>query len=337
MSQPPEPNRLPDADSANATLNQLRDRLAQVLVGQKSVVDQMLLGLITGGHVLIEGAPGLAKTLAARLLAQAVGADFKRIQFTPDLLPADLTGSEIFIPGQHELSLRLGPLFAEIVLADEINRAPAKVQSALLEAMQERQITLAGLPRRLPDLFWVVATQNPLDQEGTYPLPEAQMDRFLLHILVEYPNKNEERLILDQQAFTDPPRHIEPATDPTGVMQLRQRVDRVYVDDKIRDYIVELVRASRPTRRESNSNPSNDFDWNHLIQWGVSPRAGVALVLASKAHAMLDQRDFVLPEDVKQVTPAVFRHRLRLTFEAEAEGWTNDRLIAKLLASVPVP
>ena len=316
--------------TAEQAVSRLREELGRVLVGQQDLVDRLLIGLLTGGHLLLEGVPGLAKTLAARSLAAAVGAQFSRIQFTPDLLPADLLGTEVFHPGTGEFSIRQGPIFAQVLLADEINRAPAKVQSALLEAMQERQVTLGPETLPLPKLFVVLATQNPIEQEGTYPLPEAQVDRFLMKVVVSYPSRDEERTVLQRMALTAPVTGVAPVLDPSALLALRPEVDAVHLDDKIREYILDIVRATRQPE---------DFhlDLGPLIQLGASPRAGIGLVLASKAVALLAGRDYVVPHDVKRIGPDVLRHRILVSFEAEAEDISAEEVLARLFAELPVP
>jgi MoxR-like ATPase len=308
----------------------LREEIAHVIVGQEQLVDRLLVGLLANGHVLLEGVPGLAKTLSVRTLAAAVQAKFNRIQFTPDLLPADIVGTLIYNPQDGKYHATRGPIFANFVLADEINRAPAKVQSALLEAMQERQVTLGGETMKLPSPFLVLATENPIDQEGTYPLPEAQVDRFMFKVILDYPNEAEERKILDRMAFTSPEQPVKPVVSLEDIMATRKLVDQIHVDDKIRDYIVKLVFATRKPE---------DFklDVKHFIQFGASPRATIFLTLAAKAWALLHGRDYVIPEDVKSIGPDVLRHRIILTYEAEAQAVTTDTIIKKVFHTVPVP
>lgn len=308
----------------------LRAELGKVLVGQKRLVDRLLIALLTGGHVLLEGLPGLAKTLAARVLAAAVGAKFQRVQFTPDLLPADLLGTEVYSPRTGEFTIRRGPVFTQILLADEINRAPAKVQSALLEAMQERQVTLGQETMALPQPFLVLATQNPIEHEGTYPLPEAQVDRFLLKIVLDYPEREEERRILRERARTAEETLPRAVTTPEQLLQLRPHVDAVHVESKVEDYILDLVRATRDPRAVVPALAP-------FLQYGAGPRATIALTLASKAHALLAGRDYLSPHDVKSMAPDVLRHRLILSFEAEAEGRSTDSILAELLRALPVP
>jgi MoxR-like ATPase len=301
-----------------------------VLVGQRRLVDRLVIGLLTDGHVLLEGVPGLAKTLAVKTVAAALALDFRRIQFTPDLLPADVIGTQIYNPRTGEFSIKQGPVFANVVLADEINRAPAKVQSALLEAMQERQVTIGDRTFELPRPFFVLATQNPIEQEGTYPLPEAQVDRFMLKALIDYPTKADELAILDRMGSVDADLHVSPALAPADLAELRQAVDRLYVDPKVKGYIVDVVRATRVPAEYG-------LDLGGLIQCGASPRATVALVRAAKAQAFLTGRGYTTPEDVKAVAPDVLRHRVMLSYEAEAEDLKADVLVQRVLDGLPVP
>ena len=308
----------------------LREEIGRVIVGQEQLVDRLLVGLLANGHVLLEGVPGLAKTMCVRTLAGAVQASFHRIQFTPDLLPADIVGTLIYNPQSGQYTVTKGPVFANFLLADEINRAPAKVQSALLEAMQERQVTLGGETMKLPSPFLVLATENPIDQEGTYPLPEAQVDRFMFKVILDYPSEAEERRILDRMAFTSPETAIKPVVTLDQILATRKLVDQIHVDEKIRDYIVKLVLVTR--------NPADfKLDLKHYIQFGASPRATIFLTLAAKAWALLQGRDYVVPEDVKNIGPDVLRHRIILTYEAEAEAVTTDAIIKKVFNAVPVP
>src|SRR5271170_10550 len=313
-----------------AFIDRLRDEVGRVIVGQHQMLDRLMIGLLSNGHVLLEGVPGLAKTLAIKSLSQAIHARFSRIQFTPDLLPADVIGTMIYNQQKHEFVVRKGPIFANFVLADEINRAPAKVQSALLEAMQERQVTLGGETMKLPSPFLVLATENPIDQEGTYPLPEAQVDRFMFKVILDYPNELEERKILDRMAFTSPEQPVKPVVSLDEILATRKLVDQIHVDDKIRDYIVKIVFATRKPQ---------DFklDVKHFIQFGASPRATIFLTLAAKAWALLQGRDYVIPEDIKSIGPDVLRHRIILTYEAEAQAVTTDAIIKKVFNAVPVP
>ena len=315
---------------ATVWIRKLREEIAHVIVGQEALVDRLLVGLLANGHVLLEGVPGLAKTLSVRTLATAVQAKFNRIQFTPDLLPADIVGTLIYHPQDSKYHATRGPIFANFVLADEINRAPAKVQSALLEAMQERQVTLGGETMKLPSPFLVLATENPIDQEGTYPLPEAQVDRFMFKVILDYPSEADERRILDRMAFTSPEQPVQPVVTLDEILATRKLVDQIHVDDKIRDYIVKIVIATRKPQ---------DFklDLKHFIQFGASPRATIFLTLAAKAWALLQGRDYVIPEDIKSIGPDVLRHRIILTYEAEAQAITSDDLIKKIFSTVPVP
>ncbi len=313
-----------------AWVGKLRAEVGRVIVGQEALVDRLLVGLLANGHVLLEGVPGLAKTLSVRTLATAIQASFHRIQFTPDLLPADIVGTLIYRPQDGEYHATQGPVFANFVLADEINRAPAKVQSALLEAMQERQVTLGGKTLPLPSPFLVLATENPIDQEGTYPLPEAQVDRFMFKVLLDYPAFDEERRILDRMAFTSPEIPIQPVIGVDEILRTRKLVDQIHVDDKVRDYIVHVVFA---TRRPDQYK----LDLKHLIQFGASPRATIYLTLAARAWALLQGRAYVTPEDVKSIGPDVLRHRMILSYEAEAQAVTTDAIIRKVFNAVPVP
>jgi len=312
----------------------LRDVLAAVegvIVGQRPLLEGMLVGLLADGHVLIEGVPGLAKSLAVETLAATLGGTFRRIQFTPDLLPSDLVGTQVYDPRTGVWSVREGPVFANFLLADEINRAPAKVQSALLEAMQERQVTLAGETRALPAPFLVLATQNPIEHEGTYPLPEAQVDRFLLKVVVGYPSREEERRIVERMATTRPRPPVERVASPEQVFAARARLDEVYVDEKVLRYIVDLVFVTR--RPEEAGLP----ELKPLVLYGVSPRGTIMLTQAARARALLQGRAYVTPHDVKAAAPDVLRHRVLTTYEAEAEGVTSEDVIRKVLDTVPVP
>jgi len=317
-------------EDGSAWVRRLRAEVGRTIIGQQYLVDRLLVGLLANGHVLLEGVPGLAKTLAARTLASAIDAQFSRIQFTPDLLPADIIGTLVYDPEARKYSATPGPVFANLVLADEINRAPAKVQSALLEAMQERQVTLGGKSVPLPDPFLVLATENPIDQEGTYPLPEAQVDRFMLKVVIGYPSKEEERRILDTMAFVRATHKVRPVVTVEQILQARELVDQVEVHEAIRDYIVNLVFATR--------YPADfKLDLKHLIQFGASPRATLALTVASKAWAWLQGRTYVTPQDVKHIAPDVLRHRIIVSYEAEAQGLTSDALLKKILDTLPVP
>jgi len=315
---------------ASAFVYRLREEIGSVIVGQRYLVDRLLIGLLAGGHVLLEGVPGLAKTLAVKTLAQAVSARFQRIQFTPDLLPADLVGTMIYNPREGTFTTKKGPIFAQIVLADEINRAPAKVQSALLEAMQERQVTIGDETHPLPELFLVLATQNPIEQEGTYPLPEAQVDRFMLKLTVGYPTREEERQILDRMAVTRELAPIAPVVSPDDVLGARALVDEIYIDDKIKEYIVNLVFATREPA-------AYGLDLAPLIEYGASPRATLYLTVAARVHAFLEGRGYVTPQDVKSIGPDVLRHRVIVTYEAEAEEVDADEVVKRVFDGVPVP
>jgi MoxR-like ATPase len=310
-------------------IEQLLTEVRRVIVGQKYLLDRMIIGLLTRGHLLLEGVPGLAKTLAVRSLAGAVHGSFQRIQFTPDLLPADLTGTLIYNQKDGTFVPRKGPLFANFVLADEVNRAPAKVQSALLEAMQERQVTIGDTTYALPAPFLVLATQNPIEQEGTYPLPEAQVDRFLLKIKLDYPSMEEERLILDRMSGVDLPV-INPVIGLDDLERARLAMHAIYVDDRIKDYAVRLVQATRKPK-------DYKLELEGLLQYGASPRATLALIAAARAHAFLRGRGFVSPEDIKAIGHDVLRHRLILSFEAEAESVTPDAVVQRVFDAVPVP
>ncbi len=307
------------------------NEIGKVLVGQEMMVSRLLTGLLSGGHVLLEGVPGLAKTLTVRCLAQAIDTGFSRIQFTPDMLPADVIGTEVFNPKEASYSVKQGPIFSNLILADEINRAPAKVQSALLEAMQERQATIGGHSYPLEEPFLVLATQNPIEQEGTYPLPEAQVDRFMLKVKLGYPSKEEERKIIDRMAGGQAEPSIGKVASPSDLLEARRVVDQVFVDQKVRSYIVDIVHATRDPRAAEIS------DLDGMIEIGASPRASICLMKAAKAHAFLQQRSYVTPHDVKTLAPDVLRHRVSLTYEAEAEGKTPEDIIEQILLSVLVP
>ena len=316
--------------AAFAWIKALRSEIGQVIVGQEQLVDRLLVGLLANGHVLLEGVPGLAKTMSVRSLAAAIDATFHRIQFTPDLLPADIVGTLIYSPQDGKYHATRGPVFANLLLADEINRAPAKVQSALLEAMQERQVTLGGETLKLPSPFLVLATENPIDQEGTYPLPEAQVDRFMFKVLLDYPSFAEERKILDRMAFTTSEIQIKPVVTLEEILRTRKIVDQIHVDEKVRDYIVHVVFATRQPEKYK-------LEIKHFIQYGASPRATIYLTLAAKAWALLQGRSYVTPEDVKSIGPDVLRHRIILTYEAEAQAVTTDSIIQKIFNAVVVP
>jgi MoxR-like ATPase len=315
---------------ASAFAYRLREEIGTVIVGQRYLVDRLLVGLLTGGHVLLEGVPGLAKTLAVKTLAQAIDARFRRIQFTPDLLPADLIGTMIYSPRDGTFTTRKGPIFAQLVLADEINRAPAKVQSALLEAMQEHQVTIGDETHPVPEPFLVLATQNPIEQEGTYPLPEAQVDRFMLKLRIGYPSREEERQILDRMAVTQDRRPVAPVASTAEILRTRGLIDQIYVDDKIKEYVVNIVFATREPK-------AYQLDLDQLIEYGASPRATLYLTLAAKAHAFLQGRGYVTPQDVKSIGPDVLRHRVIVTYEAEAEEVDADEVVKRVFEGVPVP
>jgi MoxR-like ATPase len=309
----------------------LEAEIARVVVGQRSLVEGLLIGLLTNGHILLEGVPGLAKTLTVKTLSQSIHTGFQRIQFTPDLLPADLIGTLIYNPRTGEFSTKKGPLFSNLILADEINRAPAKVQSALLEAMQERQVTIGDQTYRLPDPFLVLATQNPLEQEGTYSLPEAQLDRFMLKLKVGYPSRAEERQILDLMGTSAPPVEVRAVIDPKDILEARALVNELFVDDRVKDYIVDLVFATR----DPGSYGLKGMDG--MLRYGASPRATIALTLAAKARAFLSGRGYVTPQDVKSVAPDVLRHRVLVSYEAEAEDVSSETIVGRLLQHLPVP
>lgn len=307
-------------------LARLREEVGRVLVGQHHMVDRLLMGLLCNGHVLLEGVPGLAKTLTVRTLSRALQLDFRRIQFTPDLLPADVIGTQVYNPRTQDFTTHRGPVFANIVLADEINRAPAKVQSALLEAMQERQVTIGDETHHLPSPFLVLATQNPIDQEGTYTLPEAQADRFMFKVVVGYPTKQEEREILKRSA--EPVAKVSPVVGPEQLESLRRVLAMIRMDDVVADYIVDVVHATRP---------GSGAALGPLVEFGASPRATIALSQAARAHAFLEARGYVTPDDVKAVAADVLRHRILLTYEAEADNMTVEDVITRVLKSVPTP
>jgi MoxR-like ATPase len=319
--------------SSSADTRLIQDVSSQVglrVVGQEYMIDRLLISLLTGGHVLLEGVPGLAKTLTVRTLAETIDTTFSRIQFTPDLLPADVVGTQVYDQATGNFMVKKGPIFANIILADEINRAPAKVQAALLEAMQEKQVTIGGTTYKLEEPFLVLATQNPIEQEGTYPLPEAQVDRFMLKLRVGYPTRDEEREIMRRMAsgHAIDIRHV---ATPEAILEARGRIADLYMDDRIVDYIVDIVHATREPAAAGLS------DISHLVEFGASPRATIALAQASRAHAFLRGRAFVTPDDVKAIAPDVLRHRVLTTYEAEAEEVTSDDIVAKVLARVESP
>jgi len=315
---------------AGRWLAPLQAEVSRVVVGQKYLVDGLLVGLLTNGHVLLEGVPGLAKTLTVKTLAQTIATQFQRIQFTPDLLPADLVGTLIYNPRSGDFTVKHGPLFSNLVLADEINRAPAKVQSALLEAMAERQVTIGEQTYPLADPFLVLATQNPLEQEGTHQLPEAQLDRFMLKLRVGYPTKAEERQILDLMGTSAPKLEVTPVVDPEQIKHARRVVNEIYVDDRVKDYIVDVVWATREPA-------SYKLPLDGMIRYGASPRATIALTLAARARAFLQGRGYVTPQDVKSIGTDVLRHRIIVSYEAEAEEITSEKIIDRIFAGLPVP
>ncbi|GMV13684.1 MAG: MoxR family ATPase [Polyangiaceae bacterium] len=314
----------------SAFIDDLMAEVGKVIVGQSYMIERILIGLLAGGHVLLEGVPGLAKTLTVRTVCEAIHASFSRVQFTPDLLPADLIGTVIYDQKRGEFSSKLGPIFANLVLADEINRAPAKVQSALLEAMQEHQVTIGDTTHKLPDPFVVMATQNPIEQEGTYPLPEAQIDRFLLMIKVGYPSREEERSIMDRMTGVVQAT-VKQTTTPDQLKEARKVVREVYMDDRVKDYIVDVVFATREPQKKGMKELAP------LIEYGASPRASIALNLAARAHAFLRHRGYVTPEDVKAIGPDVLRHRMVLSYEAEAEEVTAEQIVRRVFEVVEVP
>ena len=314
----------------SAFVEKLNEATAKVIVGQNYMIERLMLGLLSNGHVLLEGLPGLAKTLAIKTLSSAVNAKFSRVQFTPDLLPADIIGTMIFNPSKNEFTVRQGPIFANFVLADEINRAPAKVQSALLEAMQERQVTIGNDTFKLDQPFLVLATQNPIEQEGTYPLPEAQVDRFMLKAKITYPSKEEEREIVRRNLKGDFEK-IEAVVQTEDIMRARKTVRKVYMDEKIEQYILDIVFSTRDPKTYGMG------DLAHLINYGGSPRASINLAMASKAYAFMKRRGYVIPEDVRTICHDVMRHRIGLTYEAEAENITQEDVISKILNTVEVP
>lgn len=310
-------------EETKAAFEKVRKEIQKVIVGQNELVEALLVGLLADGHLLIEGMPGLAKTLAANTLAKVIQADFKRVQFTPDLLPADLIGTPIYHPKEGTFSVKKGPIFTHILLADEINRAPSKVQSALLEVMQEKQVTIGGETFQAPSPFLVLATQNPIEQEGTYPLAEAQTDRFMMKVTVSYPTRAEEKEILDKMGRLTPPSSVDAVVSLQELEQWRKLTDIVYLDDRVVDYILDIIQATR--------QPSP------FLEYGASPRATIALKKAAKARALLAGRYFVIPEDIKEFVPLVLRHRLKLSYEAEAENLSADTILSQILAKIPLP
>jgi MoxR-like ATPase len=324
----PEINRR--VQDLRASLGPLYNEMGKVIVGQRAMLDRLLVGLLTGGHILLEGVPGLAKTLAVRTLSQGLRLSFHRIQFTPDLLPADVIGTQIYNPRTGEFSIKKGPIFANVVLADEINRSPAKVQSALLEAMQEKQVTIGDTSYPLEQPFLVLATQNPIEQEGTYPLPEAQVDRFMLKLKLTYPTKDEELVILNRMAAVEPNLNVEAVLGPDDIFALRKVIDEIYMDDKIKRYIVDIVHSTR--------KPADyGLDIAPYVQYGASPRATIFLTRGAKAQAFLDSRGYVTPQDVKSIGYDVLRHRVSVTYEAEAEDISSEHLLQRIFDHLKVP
>jgi len=319
-----------EVQESSAFVQPLLTEINKVVVGQKYLIERLIVGMLANGHVLLEGVPGLAKTTAVKSLATAVDVAFSRLQFTPDMLPADVIGTQIYNPQSGEFTTRKGPVFSNFVLADEINRAPAKVQSALLEAMQERQVTIGDTSYPLEEPFLVLATQNPIEQEGTYPLPEAQVDRFMLKIRIGYPTRDEERQILELMAKTTPPPETQPVVTAEQIHNAKKVINEVYIDDKVKDYIVDLVCCTRDPA-------SYEIDVAEFIQMGASPRATIALTLAAKAFAFLRGRGYVTPQDVKSIGMDVLRHRVAITYEAEAEEKNSESIIQKILDELPVP
>ena len=315
-----------DASIVHEVVNQVGRRI----VGQEYMVERLLISLLTGGHVLLEGVPGLAKTLTVRTLAETINTSFSRIQFTPDLLPADVVGTQIYDQSNGRFSVKKGPIFANIILADEINRAPAKVQAALLEAMQEKQVTIGGTTHILEEPFLVLATQNPIEQEGTYPLPEAQVDRFMLKLHVGYPSRDEEKEVLRRMSGGEP-IPVDQVAAPRQILEMRRHIAELYIDERVVDYIVEIVHATR------NPDQAGLGELKPLIEFGASPRATLSLAQGSRAHAFLRGRTFVTPDDVKAIAPDVLRHRVLRTYEAEAEEVTSDEIVARILQAIPVP
>lgn len=308
----------------------LKAEIGKAIIGQDYLIDRLIIGMLANGHVLLEGVPGLAKTLTVKTLAAALKTSFHRIQFTPDLLPADLIGTLIYNPKESDFFVKKGPVFANIILADEINRAPAKVQSALLEAMQEHQVTIGDQTFHLPEPFLVMATENPIEQEGTYPLPEAQVDRFMLKLKIGYPTIEEERRILDRMARTEADIPVSAVIDPDAILSARRMVDEIYTDDKIKDYILSIVFATREPEKYG-------LNIKEYLRYGASPRATIALTVGARAHAFLQGRGYVTPQDVKSIAPDILRHRIIVSYEAEAEELTSEILIDKILSEIPVP
>ena len=333
-SSQPSTSPVPQSDEIAAVsdwIPQLEGALSEVIVGQENLVQSLTLGLLTGGHILLEGVPGLAKSLAVSCMAQAVHASFNRLQFTPDLLPSDPVGTEIYNAKSGEFAVRKGPIFANFVLADEINRAPAKVQSALLEGMQEHQVSIGGTSFPLPKPFMVLATQNPIEQEGTYPLPEAQLDRFALKVVIGYPDRDDELASLDRMGRTAPKMTIDPVVDLDAIARSRDMVDRIVMDRRLAEYVVDLVGATRDPEAVGAGELA------HYVEYGASPRACIWLTLVARAHAFMKRRGYVTPGDIKAVAIEVLRHRVIPTYEAEADGLDSEQIVARLLETVPVP
>ena len=325
---------------ASAFIQPLKTEIGRIVVGQEKLVNSMLLALIADGHILLEGLPGLAKTLTVKTLAQAIAGQFSRIQFTPDLLPADVIGTNIYNPNNQTFSVKIGPVFANILLTDEINRAPAKVQSALLECMQEKQITIAGETHDMPKPFLVMATQNPIEQEGTYPLPEAQVDRFMFKLMVDYPARDEEKMIVDRMAHPDIDLTAVGVVTLEAIEEARKWVDKVYIDEKIVDYILDITNATRLGKKCELSHrqaESNLSELENLILVGASPRASIMLAIAAKAAAFMEGRAYVVPQDVKNIAHDILRHRILMTYEAEAEEITSDEVIKRILDELRTP
>jgi len=315
----------------SAFVDKIKEASAEIIVGQEYMIERLLLGLLTKGHVLLEGLPGLAKTLAIKTLASSIKADFSRIQFTPDLLPADIVGTMIFNPSKNEFDVRKGPIFSNFILADEINRAPAKVQSALLEAMAEKQVTIGKESYKLEEPFLVLATQNPIEQEGTYNLPEAQVDRFMLKVNIGYPTKEQEKMIIDRVIDGTTLKEIKPVVTPKEILRAREMVTKVYMDDNIKNYILDIVFATREPEENGLEGLKN------LLSYGASPRASINMALASKAYAFMNRRGYVIPDDVRNICKDVLRHRIGLSYEAEAENINQEDIITEILNTVQVP
>ena len=318
-----------EVEKQSRTTNRIIEEVKKIIVGQDYLIERLLIGLLSNGHILVEGVPGLAKTTAVNALAKTINTGFQRIQFTPDLLPADLIGTQIYEPKTGDFSIKKGPVFTNIILADEINRAPAKVQSALLEAMQERQVTIGATTFSLEEPFLVMATQNPIEQEGTYPLPEAQVDRFMLKLKINYPNKAEEKEIV-KRVTSETKNEIQAVTEPSDIIEIQKLVNRIYVDEKLQDYILEIIFATREPKVFG-------IDIEELIQYGASPRASIYLNQAVKAYAFLQGRGYVVPQDIKTVGLDILRHRVILSYEAEAEDLTSDDIINKIFENIEVP